>query len=181
MDRHAHSGKFDALKLAATRGHIEGSVDPFDLDRVQDSLGDEEGEIPPSQVSYRIDGEVDAAGRPVLDVSLAGEVPMQCQRCLRLFTLPVQQRTTLLLARDEQELAFLDDSDEREVLLADAPLDALEVVSDELLLSLPYVPRCDRQDCVAATPEQPQEGVESQSAFAALAALKRPGKDADPN
>src|SRR4051794_3840383 len=92
--------RFDAFALVASRGRIEGIVDPFDLERVQDALGDENGEIPPAEVAYVLEGDVDGMGRSVLNVALDGEVPLQCQRCLRLFTFPVHQRTTLLLAHD---------------------------------------------------------------------------------
>ncbi|HZQ61309.1 MAG TPA: YceD family protein [Casimicrobiaceae bacterium] len=164
------SDRFDAFALVARQGHLEGAVDPFDLDRVQDSLGDEDGEIPPARVAYRLEGETDALGRAVLNLTLDGEVPLQCQRCMRLFSWPVHQRTQLLLAHDEQELSYLDDNDEREVLLAAGPLDPVQVVEDELVLTLPYVPRCDRPDCVADAAGEIVE--ERPKPFDALGALK---------
>ncbi len=169
--------RFDAFRLVARQGRIEGSVDPFDLDRVHDVLGDEDGEIPASEIRYRLAGEVDPQGRSVLHVGLEGEVPLQCQRCLRLFYWPVRQDTSVLLAHDEQELAYLDENDEREVVLAAAPLEAKDIVEDELVLSLPYVPRCERPDCVAneAAGER-SEGAAPGSAFGALAGLKPGGK-----
>lgn len=150
-------------------------MDPFDLDRVHDSLGDEEGEIPPSNVHYRLQGEVDTLGRSVLNIALEGEVPLQCQRCMRLFFWAVHQRTAALLAHDDKELAYLDDNDEREVLLAAVPLDPLEIIEDELVLCLPYVPRCERPDCVAQGPVRLADGSlpERASPFGALGALKR--------
>jgi uncharacterized protein len=100
---------------------------------------------------------------------------LQCQRCLRLFWWPVHQRTAVLLAHDERELAYLDDNDEREVVLAAGPLATLAIVEDELVLSLPYVPRCDRPDCLAAdaAARAGDDAVPAPSAFEALARLKR--------
>jgi len=168
------SRRFDAFGLVARRGHLEGQVDPFDLDRVQDILGQEEdGTIPEANVAWGIDGESDATGREVLHVTLDGEVPLACQRCMRTFAWTVHQRTTVLLAHDEEELAYLDEHDEREVILATAPLDPLAVVEDELVLSLPYVPRCERQDCHADDPV-PSTGEGSEATpFAALAGMKK--------
>ncbi len=173
--RGAPQRRFDAHGLVASHGEIVGTVDAFDLDGVHDVLGDEDGEIPAADVHYRIRGENDPLGRPVLDIELDGKVPLQCQRCMRVFEWPVQQRTTLLLARDERELEHLDERDEREVLLASAPLDAIEIVEEELVLSLPYVPRCDRPDCLAVDAAAlADDGAEAApSAFGALAALKR--------
>lgn len=180
MTRPAQGGltrprRFDAFGLVARRGEIAGKVDAYDLERVEDWLGDDEGVIPPGEIGYRIIGDTDARARAVLNVALAGTVQLQCQRCLRLFEWPIAQQTTLLLARDEQDLAFLDEHDEREVLLAGAPLDPLEIVEEELVLSLPYVPRCDRPDCLPtdAAVRSDDAPEAATSAFHGLAALKR--------
>ena len=69
----------------------------------------------------------------------------------------MQQTTTLLLARDNAELVQLDQSSEHEVVLADAPLDPVALVEDELLLSLPFAPRHE-DECAserAAAPIEP--------------------------
>ena len=94
---------------------------------------------------------------------LDGEVPLECQRCLRTFTWPVAQATVLLLARDERELARLDADDAHEVILAAAPLVAMTLVEDELLLTLPFAPHCDRPDC--ATGDASREALEARSPF----------------
>ena len=99
---------------------------------------------------WRISGRTDASGRPALEVQLDGEVPLECQRCLRTFAWPVAQATVLLLARDERELARLDADDAHEVIVAAAPLPSLTLVEDELLLTLPFAPHCERADCATA-------------------------------
>jgi len=80
----------------------------------------------------------------------------------------------VLLARDERELETLDAEDEHEVILAAAPLDAATLAEDELLLTLPFVPRCERVECVQsalAGAHDPSSRAPAQ-AFAALAAIK---------
>lgn len=176
-DAPARPHRFDAFRLANTGSEIAGHVDPYDLERIEDRLGDEEGEIPPGDVAYRIVGRLEDSGRAVLDVALEGTLPLECQRCMRVFDWPVQQDTTVLLGRDEDELAYLDDNDEREVVLAAGPLDPLDIVEDELLLTMPYVPRCDRPDCAEIAAALGSTGEDkSTSAFGALAALKREQK-----
>jgi hypothetical protein len=54
-------------------------------------------------------------------------------------------------ARDEAEAVRLDGASECEVILASAPIEALAVVEDELLLSLPFAPRHE-QGCGADAP-----------------------------
>lgn len=141
-------GRFDGFGVAKRGAVIEGRVDAAQLPRMSDLLAPEGGE---SELRYGIAGSADGAGRPALEVSLSGTVPLTCQRCLQPFACRVEQRTLLLLARDERELARLDAEDhEHEVVLADAPLDPLTLVEDELLLTLPYVPRCPESQCRAA-------------------------------
>jgi uncharacterized metal-binding protein YceD (DUF177 family) len=56
-------------------------------------------------------------------------------------------------------------------VLAAAPLDAVSLTEEELLLTLPYVPRCERPVCAASTlaAGRAPEASTNVSAFAALA------------
>ena len=163
-------GSFDAFDVAARGLDLSGDVDASALTRVADRLA--EGS---AGLKWRIAGTVDARGHPALEVSLDGAVPLECQRCLRPFSWQVSQRTVLLLAHDENELARLDGDDEHEVIAAAAPVDALGLVEDELLLTLPFAPHCARKDCVSAAGADAggAESTEARiSAFDALAGLK---------
>lgn len=164
------SGAFDAFKLCARRGILEGTIEVADLDRLADRLSAaSEGR---DAVAWRISGGTDAAGRMALELALDGKVTLECQRCLESFTWPVAQRTLLLLAHDEGELAQLDEDDEHEVVLAAGPLDVRTLVEDELLLTLPFAPRCARPECTGPAPAMESETLKA-SAFAALAGMQR--------
>ena len=113
--------------------------------RVHDRLAQAAGA---AKVSWRIEGGHDAVGRPTLTLTVQGNLPLECQRCLQPFDTAIEQRSELLLARDEAELAELD-AEEREVLLASAPLDAMTLIEDELLLSLPFAPMHPEAQCPA--------------------------------
>ena len=56
------------------------------------------------------------------------------------------RRTVAVLARSEKEADELDASSDHEVVVADHPLEAVELVEDELLLTLPYAPMHE-SDC----------------------------------
>jgi len=161
-------GWFDALELARTSGIISGEVDPGKLSRIADRLAPSAGSLP-VRITWRIDGGHDAMRRPALTVSVEGEVRLICQRCLRPVAVSISQRTMLLLAPSELDLAVLDEA-EPEVVLANAPVDPLGLVEDELLLSLPFSPRHDENECAAAVATQSGRAV--QSPFAGLAQLK---------
>jgi uncharacterized protein len=139
---------FDALKLSASGESLTGEVDAAELPRVADRLATDAGT---AKLAWRLVGCRDGQGRPALTLTLAGSVPLVCQRCLQPFAAIVDQNTELLLARSEAELARLD-AEEIEVVLATHRLDALTLVEDELLLSLPFSPRHPDGECAAASP-----------------------------
>jgi uncharacterized protein len=143
--RQAHTGaKLDAFRLAREHGVLEGSIDAHRLSRVADVLADG-----PADVRWRIEGSADTAGRPALAIEIIGSVQLTCQRCLDDFAWPVTQRTEVLLAHDEGELAALDAESSAEVVLAEAPVAPLTLVEDELLLALPFAPMHAEGVCVA--------------------------------
>ena len=137
------SGKFDAFRLVRERAAIEGTLDAAVLPRVADQLVDDGAPL-----RWRIEGTTDAMGRPALAIDLAGELPLECQRCLGVFRWAVAQRTAVLLASSEAEVGALDNGSELEVVLAVAPLDPIELVEDELVLALPFAPRHPDGECL---------------------------------
>jgi uncharacterized protein len=163
-------GSFDAYDLVRRRASVAGKFDAASLPRAADQLAPDCGS---AEVAWRISGIVDPSGRPALGVQVDGTVPLVCQRCLQPFAWHVAQQTTVLLARDERELEMLDAEDEHEVILAAAPLDAVTLAEDELLLTLPFVPRCERVECVqSALAGAHDSRARAPTAFAALAAIK---------
>ena len=137
------AGKFDAFRLAQDRAAIEGKLDAGTLERVADRLAEDS-----APVHWRIEGVRDALGRPALAIELDGELPLECQRCLGVYRWPVAQRSEVLLARSEGEVAALDNDSELEVVLASAPLDPVELVEDELVLAVPFAPRHPDGECL---------------------------------
>ena len=140
--------RFDALKLSASGETLAGEIDAADLPRVVDRLAADAG---PARLAWRLVGGRDGQRRPTLMLTLAGSVPLLCQRCLQPFAAIADQSTELLLARSEAELARLD-GEEIEAVLATERLDPMTLVEDELLLSLPFAPRHADGECELASP-----------------------------
>jgi uncharacterized protein len=167
-------GRFDAFGLAARGESIAGNADVARRPRIADRLAPLPVAVP---IAWTIAGGHDGVGRPTLTVTIEGSLPLVCQRCLQPFDLPIAQQTELLLARTEAELEPLD-AGETEVLLAAAPLDALTLVEDEILLSLPFAPSHAEERCpggvapvAGSAAAKPAQG--RTSPFARLAALKK--------
>ncbi len=177
VDRSAAStgvGRFDAFGLATRGEALAGEVDLSRRPRVADRLAPKTISAP---IAWHISGAHDALGRPMLSVSVEGKLPLVCQRCLQPFDAPIAQHSELLLARNDAELERLD-AEEAEVLLAAAPLDAMTLVEDEILLWLPFAPRHPEGQCpaeVAATSgsEGAQPVKATSSPFGRLAALRK--------
>ena len=138
--------RFDAFRLARVRESLSGTVDASTLPRLADRLSDE-----PAPIVWRIEGTADAMGRPALTVELAGSVTLECQRCLGPVAWSIDQRTELLLARDDGEAARLDEDSESEVLIATMPVDTETLIEDELVLALPFVARHPDGTCAPPT------------------------------
>jgi uncharacterized protein len=137
MSGKAPETRFDAFKLARHAGTMAGSLDARRLPNLADTLAPGDDPVP---IAWSIEGRTGAHGRPSLGIDIAGSAPLVCQRCLGRLDWPVDQATEVLLAADGRELAALDDASEDEVILADGPLDAAELVEDELVLTLPFAP-----------------------------------------
>ncbi len=168
------AGRFAAFDLAARGESLAGQIDATRRDRLVDRLAPKTVAAP---ISWQIVGGHDSGGRPMLTVSLDGSLPLVCQRCLQPFDLHVAQQTQLLLARAEAELEPLD-AGEAEVVLAAEPLDALTLIEDEILLSLPFAPAHAAGQCASAAgtvAERATDGAapSTTSPFARLAALKK--------
>jgi uncharacterized protein len=76
-------------------------------------------------------------------VSVTGRLGLICQSCGASFELPVDAHSTIYVARDSAELERWED-ESFESIEANEKTSALELIEDELLLAIPYVPRCEK-------------------------------------
>ncbi|WP_397474355.1 YceD family protein [Pusillimonas sp.] len=132
--------------------------------------------LPPqadSQVQWSLQGEGTTAGRRFIEVRAHAEVTLECQRCLQPFVLPLRVENRLEVVRSPTEL---EDDDETERIVGSPKFDVLELIEDELILSLPSVPKHDVCTSLPGGPEpadQPDEEAARPSPFAALEKLKK--------
>jgi len=157
----------DSLDFARNGREISGEVPVAELERLLDVL-----ENPQGILSYTVRGGIDKQGSHFLDISVTGRCRLLCQRCLEGMDYPVQLDTRLLL-RDQTSLDAMgeeEDEDEFDSILADAHLDVLNLLEEEILLSLPIAPRHEAGVCQAAGSENSQQ--QERHPFADLAKLK---------
>ena len=128
----------NASQFARQGYAIHGSLSAALLERALDgdlTVGDMVGSVRSLGAS--------ASGRLGFVVSAAGSVGLTCQSCGEAFDLAVASQSIIHVAHDAAELASWDD-ETFESIEANEKTSALELVEDELLLAVPYIPRCPK-------------------------------------
>jgi uncharacterized protein len=155
----------NSLEFARNGQQISGEVAVAHMQRLADVLGDTAGVL-----RYSVQGNVDRQGVAALEVSVTGQCWLQCQRCLEAMQYPIAISTRLLL-RDQAGLDALDDDEEAfDSILAQARLDVVDMIEEEILLSLPIAPKHDGQCQPAASGNLAQ--ADKSNPFAVLEKLK---------
>lgn len=165
----------DSLDFAANGKQIDAQVPVSELPRLLDLLDNPQG-----MLHYTLQGGLDSLGRPVLDVSIDGSCQLRCQRCLSGLDYAIQHEARLMLC-DQASLDVLepqgllvghpDEEEDFDGILADAHLDVLALLEEEILLTLPIAPKHDLGACQVAEGKNKQEG--EPHPFAVLEKLKR--------
>ncbi len=153
----------DAFVFAREGRVLEGTLPLAALERLHDLVVETTGEV-----HFRLCGFKGSRGELMLELQVTGTVSLACQRCLQAisYDLEVDNRLELVpegadLSQDELE------DDTRDFLPVVRELDVLELVEDEILLSLPVAPRHEKCGLPGAA-----ESGERPNAFAALAGFK---------
>lgn len=156
----------DSLDFAKNGQQIDAEVPFAELPRLLDVLDNPQGVL-----QYGLQGVLDSLGNSALDVRMSGLCRLRCQRCLKSLDYVIEYESRLLL-RDEAVLEALQDDDEEfDSILADAHLDVLALLEEEILLSLPIAPKHELGACRVAGDEKMQQG--DRHPFAVLEQLKR--------
>ncbi|MES2624558.1 MAG: YceD family protein [Pseudomonadota bacterium] len=124
----------DTLKLFARNGILAADLPLTKLERLTDSLNDDSGVVEVNLL-FGTDEEKKRSLTGTLDTT----VKVLCQRCLQEMELELHCSLNLKVCDDEQELHDLPETEDGIVMEEDG-LNILDVIEDELILSLPLVP-----------------------------------------
>lgn len=116
-----------------------------------------------------------------LHIHVKAKIPLECQRCLKVYLEDIDSDVELALLHTEAQEALVSDGLEPH-LVSDDTLDLAALVEDELLLSVPTIPRHPHdEECSAQTLhefdsdeilEEETESEEKPNPFAVLGDLK---------
>jgi uncharacterized protein len=166
MVMHAAPPIVDPARLAREESHLTGILTLAQLPRLADVLFDHDG-----GVSYAVEGYTTGNGQPALHMGLEVDLGLRCQRCLERLPLHLNVERDLVLVPEMRELDPGDEEDdETDAIPGAASLDLLELIEEEILLSLPMAPRHPEAGCTAQPGASEVGG--SDSPFSALAGLK---------
>jgi uncharacterized protein len=159
---------------------------PLDVDRLSDGGADVDFAVPLAELQGLrsphggVTGEARGRARfcreqgiAVVELTLTGVATLTCQRCMQPMEYPFESRTRVALVASEAQSGELP-ADLEPVLAAGGRISLSELITQELLLLLPIVPRHAGDGPCAGTPAGalPQRaGSETQRPFAHLAEL----------
>lgn len=143
-----------------------------ELMRLRDVLFSDEGAL-----NYQIKGHVDSNGRPSLKVSIKGDVSLICQRCLNNLVHEVAIENDLCLAKNNAEFDRINEDNSIDAILAVPELDVIDLIEEEIILSLPISPNHEDNQCdpyqSALNKPSADNALQSTNPFLALAVLKK--------
>ena len=122
----------DPFEFARLRAEGQWRLPVARFERLHEHLAADQGEL---NVGLR--GDVSKHGKPMLSLSVDGELNLVCQRCLEPLQHAVELRAQLVLARQDTAVEEEIDPEAPDILVADAALDVADLAEQELVLSLP--------------------------------------------
>jgi uncharacterized protein len=126
----------DSLDFARNGRELRGEAAVSEMLRLRDMLA-----VPEGKISYFVRGLQGQDGKPMLEVELEGSCQLRCQRCLGALVYPVKLVSHLLLVPEGELDEFSVEESELDSITADKHLDVLDMIEEEILLSLPFAPR----------------------------------------
>ena len=168
----------DAFEFVRLGRSLEGSVPLAGFVRLLEGFPEQESG---ALVHWRAAADKGPLGESLIRLSVETVLTLQCQRCLGPLAAPIESEVALQLVEREEELDDPDVFEESDLdaieagrdfekVLGSRRFDLFEHIEDELILSVPYVPRHDV--CPAEGGKAGEEPEKAPSPFAVLAGLK---------
>lgn len=156
----------DSLAFARGAKALRGKIPVADLPRLHDYLYSMTGII-----EYELRGAVNAQGKPQLHLAIQGKIGLTCQRCLGELEQNVDQVHDLQLIESPNDFPEIaEENPTVDCILAEAELDVLALLEEEIILGLPLSPRHDTAVCCINIVDDSSRA--GKTAFAPLSALK---------
>lgn len=160
----------DPVRLAKSGTHLHGRLALESMARLAPALLSSAGEAEVDMVFG-----VDKEGRAAISLHLQATVTLACQRCLEPMAYAIDTARQLGVVGSEAQAERLP-SQYEPLMVTGEPLFLRDLIEDELILSLPLVPRHSDERCAPALQGDAEETDDMDrnkaNPFAVLAGLK---------
>lgn len=159
----------NSLDFARKALEIHDTIAVSQFSRLADFLSASDGSL-----DYRLTGYLDNDRKPGLKLHINGKLRLVCQRCLGPMDIGLDTHSSFIVVRDEASIPDTDDeTDEVDYLVAETHMSVIDLIEDEILLSLPLAPKHEMEACGAAGK---LNELKKPSPFAELEKLKLQGR-----
>lgn len=177
MEKKLDPSHLDVVAFARDGASLEGQLPLTAFPRLQDEqvAGDLQAGLVVWRLQGRLEPQSGGADQVWLDLQASVALLMQCQRCLTPVLEAVEAERSFRFVADEATAAALDDEAEEDLLVISRDFDALALVEDELILSLPLVPLhevCPKTMFMSAVDPEFEAAAAKPNPFGVLAGLK---------
>jgi uncharacterized protein len=170
--------RLDVEKFAGAGGELAGEWPLSTMPRLAEATHSDARAHAAGIVQWRVRGERRVVNRGAaqiwLHVEARVDLALVCQRCLQAVPTELDAKRSFMFVAGETVAAELDARSEDDILALERWLDLHQLVEDELLLSLPLVPKHDA--CPQPLLEQAAAEVSAPNPFGVLARLKHDGR-----
>ena len=171
--------ELDILKFAKNAASLSGQSSIQTFPRL---LEEDVREKPTQLVRWSLKGEEiksqDGATQIWLHLSANTQIALNCQRCLAASEFDLEVTRSFRFVENEQIALSQDDENEEDLLVIDKKFNSLDLIEDELIMSLPIIPRhssCHNLYLTELVAENAQStDFERPNPFAVLQKLKKP-------
>jgi uncharacterized protein len=135
--------RFDAKRFCDEGGAWSGQIPASQLDRVLDFA-----EIH-SPFTATLNGTISTHDQRNIEMTAFGQLTIMCERCARDFQFEIDSSARLWIAADDVEIESIESTigEDEDVILASDVVSAIQLLEDEVLLAIPFSPRCEKLDC----------------------------------
>ncbi|MBF0469752.1 MAG: DUF177 domain-containing protein [Gammaproteobacteria bacterium] len=162
--------QIDPLQFGESRRQLDGTLPISAMSRLLEEMVDPDKE---GKISISLQFATDSEGYHTVQGRAETAVSLQCQRCMEPVVLKLTAEILLAVVKNEHEVDQLPPHYEP-LLLSEGQVQLAELIEDELLLSLPMIPRHE-EDCLSfQLTEGPGDlATNEENPFAVLESLKR--------
>jgi uncharacterized protein len=154
----------NSLEFARKALEIHDTIAVSQLLRLNDALVSSDGLL-----DYRLIGGSSQDNRLRLQLYVGGSLHLRCQRCLEAFEFELAITSSFYVVADESAIpSSEEESDDEDYLIAEAQMQVINLIEDEILLALPLAPKHEIGRCGV---DSKLNELKSPNPFAALQGL----------